>query len=118
MQSFWRQLTDLWSKLGIQQKVSLVGIAAIVIVAVLVLGYGVSQPDYRALVSKLSRAQVYEISAYLQEQGVKHRVADNESSILVPSKDLYTLRKTLAEQEMLGESGEGFELLDESSFSD
>ena len=109
---------SMWSNLGINQKVSLLAIVGAIVLTVVVIGYGVAQPDYRALVSKLSRAQVYEISAYLREQGVEHRVADNETSILVPSKDLYTLRKTLAEQDMLGELGEGFELLDDSSFSD
>ena len=118
MQAFWKQLMSMWGSLGINQKVSLLAIVGAIVLTVVVIGYGVTQPDYRALVSKLSRAQVYEISAYLREQGVEHRVADNETSILVPSKDLYTLRKTLAEQDMLGELGEGFELLDDSSFSD
>ncbi len=118
MQAFWQQLTEMWSKIGVQQKVTLIGVVFGLIVMVLVLGYGVSRPDYRALVSELSRAKVYEISAYLREQGIEHRVADNETSILVPSKELYGLRKNLAEQDMLGEEGDGFELLDHSSFSD
>ena len=118
MQAFWKQLAAMWGNLGINQKISLAAILAAIVLTVIVIGYGVAQPDYRALVSKLSRAQVYEISAYLREQGVEHRVADNETSILVPSKELYGLRKTLAEQDMLGELGEGFELLDNSSFSD
>lgn len=116
MGTFIEQLAGLWRRLELPQRVTLVlvalGLAAIAVLVVV----GVRTPDYRVLAKGLAQGQVAEIAAYLDSQRVPYRVVDNQSTILVPSAQLYTLRNTLAEQEMLTDGSRGFEILAESGF--
>ena len=66
---------------------------------------------------RLPVSRTAEIAAFLDQQNVRHRITDNESTVLVPSADVYTLRNELASQQMLdgGESA-GFKLLDTARF--
>jgi flagellar M-ring protein FliF len=118
MQQFWQQLVALWQRLETAQRATivLVGLGFVVLAAVLV--YGATQPDMRTLVRDLERAEVADIVVYLEEEGVPYEVVDHGTAILVPASNQYVLRKTLAEQDLLGDSSTGFELLSEASFAD
>ncbi len=115
MSKIWQQLLAIWGRLEIAQKATIV-LAAIGATALFIaLGYGATRPDYRALASDLTKAQVAEIAAYLDQKKIAYQVADRETSILVPSKDLYHLRNELSEREMLSDGSKGFELLNKSN---
>ena len=118
MNTMLKQIRAIWDHLETPQRVSLIMI--IVVFGAIVGGiiYGTTRPDYRVLASELSNAKTAEIAAYLQSQNIAYKTADRETTILVPSAQLYALRNELAEQEMLSDDSTGFELLSESQFGE
>jgi flagellar M-ring protein FliF len=116
MSKFWQQLMHIWSRLEIAQKATIVlaGLGAIVLIAVL--SYGASQPSYQLLARDLTRAKSAEIAAFLEQQNIPYKIVDRDTAVLVPSQHIYRLRNELAQQDMLGEAGKGFELLDKGGF--
>jgi flagellar M-ring protein FliF len=118
MNNLLQQLTALWGRLQATQRITIILVVGGLIVALGAIVYGSSRPDYRLLARDLNRAQVAEIAGYLDNAKVAYQVADGESAILVPSKDLYRLRNDLAQRSMLGDGAHGFELLDGSSMWD
>ena len=118
MNTIFSQMTAIWQRLETPQRVSLVMLAVVFVGVIGVLLYGASRPDMRVLASGLSRAQTTEIAAYLNQQGEPYQLADRDSTVLVLSGRLYSLRNVLAEQEMLGDGSVGFELLESTSMGD
>ncbi|MEK7412683.1 MAG: flagellar basal-body MS-ring/collar protein FliF, partial [Planctomycetota bacterium] len=116
MSKFWQQLLNIWSRLEIAQKATIVLSALGAIALIAVLGVGATQPSYQLLARDLDRAKTAEIAAYLEQANIPYKVVDRDSAILVPSQHIYKLRNDLAQKEMLGEPGKGFELLDKGSF--
>lgn len=116
MSKFWQQLMNIWSRLEIAQKATIVlaGLGAIVLLGVL--SYGATQPSYQLLARDLPRAKSAEIAAFLEQQNIPYKVVDRDSAVLVPSQHIYRLRNELAQQDMLGDHGNGFELLDKGGF--
>ena len=115
MSKFWQQLMNIWSRLEIAQKATIVlaGLGFLVLIASL--SYTASQPDYRLLAKGLSKSQVAEIVANLESNHIPYKVADNESAVMVPSQYLYKTRNELAQQDLLGDGSRGFEILGKSS---
>lgn len=116
MSKFWQQLMNIWSRLEIAQKATIVLAAVGAVVLVGTLSYGASQPSYQLLARDLTRAKSAEIAAFLEQQNIPYKVVDRDSAVLVPSQHIYRLRNELAQQDMLGEAGKGFELLDKGGF--
>ncbi len=116
MSKFWQQLMTIWSRLEVAQKATIVlaGLGAIALVAFLT--WGATQPSYQLLARDLTRAKSAEIAAFLEQQGVPYKIVDRDTAVLVPSQHIYKLRNELAQQDMLGEPGKGFELLDKGGF--
>lgn len=114
MAKLWQQVSSIWARLEVAQRATVI-LALIGAVALAsVLFYSASQPSYRVLASGLTKAQVAEIVAHLDQGNVKYELADHDSSILVPSSDLYRLRNELSQRELLSDGSKGFELLDKS----
>jgi flagellar M-ring protein FliF len=118
MNKVLQQMAAVWNKLEITQRVTVVLVGIGFIVAAVAFSYAASQPDFRLLAGNLSQGQVAEIGAYLESLHIQYKVTDNESAVMVPSKDLYRLRNDLAEREMLGDGGNGFELLEKGNMWD
>lgn len=116
MSKFWQQLMNIWNRLEIAQKATIVlaGLGAVVLVVAL--GYGATRPSYQLLARDLPKAKAAEIAAYLEQKGIPYQVVDRETAILVPGQFIYKLRNELAQQDMIGEAGKGFELLDKGGF--
>lgn len=118
MSKFWQQLMSIWSRLEVAQKATIVlaGLGAVVLVAVL--AWGAGQPAYQLLARDLTRAKSAEIAAFLDQQGIPYKIVDRDTAVLVPGQHIYRLRNELAQQDMLGEAGSGFALLDRGGFLD
>ncbi|HAT11479.1 MAG TPA: flagellar M-ring protein FliF [Planctomycetes bacterium] len=116
MSKFWQQLMQIWSRLEVAQKATIVLAALGGIALVGVLGWGASQPSYQLLARDLTRAKSAEIASFLEQQSIPYKVVDRDTAVLVPSQHIYRLRNELAQQDMLGEAGKGFELLDTGGF--
>ena len=118
MNEFIRQLKDIWGKLETSQKASIFLIAIVFAGFIAFIGYQATAPSYRALIQDGQRAQVHEIAAFLQDQNIQYRITDNERTVLVQSDSFYRLRNLLSQNDLLGEAGTGFELLDNTGFAD
>ena len=118
MSKIWQQLRAIWGRLEVSQRATIVFVLLAAVAAAVGLSYAASRPDYRMLVSDLGKGQVAEIVAYLDSNQVKYQLADHDSTILVPSKDLYRLRNELAERELLSDGSKGFEILSKSNMWD
>ncbi|MDW8372872.1 MAG: flagellar basal-body MS-ring/collar protein FliF [Planctomycetota bacterium] len=116
MSKFWQQLLQVWSRLETAQRATIVLASLAALVGLALLAYHATRPSYQLLAKDLTRARTAEIVAYLEQQGVPYRVVDRETAVLVPSQHIYRLRNELAQQDLLGDGGKGFELLDKSSF--
>ncbi len=118
MSKIWQQLATIWGRLEIPQRATIVLVGLAFLGAVVALWYGATRPDYRMLAQGLDKAHIAEIAAYLDSTHISYQVADRETTILVPSKELYRLRNELAERDMLGDGSKGFELLAKSNMWD
>jgi len=118
MNKLLQQLSVLWGRLLLAQKVTIIFAVGGLLAVLGVIIYGSAQTDYRLLARDLTRSQVAEIASFLDSNRVVFQVADGESAILVPAKDLYRLRNDLAQRSLLGDGVKGFELLDGSSMWD
>jgi flagellar M-ring protein FliF len=118
MSKIWQQLRAIWGRLEVSQRATIVLVLIGAIIAAVGLSYAASRPDYRMLVSDLGKGQVAEIVAYLDSNNVAYQLADRDSTVLVPGKDLYRLRNELAERELLSDGSKGFEILSKGNMWD
>ena len=118
MSKIWQQLRAIWGRLEVSQRATIVLVLIGATAAAVGLSYAASRPDYRMLVSDLGKGQVAEIVAYLDTTNVAYQLADRDSTILVPGKDLYRLRNELAERELLSDGSKGFEILSKGNMWD
>ena len=110
------QLKSIWDTMGTPQRASMILIMVVFIELISFIVYGASQPTWRVLATDLSAARTAEIASFLEQQNVRHKITDNDRTILVPSKDVYSLRNELASQQMLDGDSQGFKLLDTTRF--
>ena len=115
MSNFWQQLTKIWTRLEVAQKATIILATLGLIVALSMISYTATRPDYKVLATGLTKAKTQEIAAYLGENHVVYDVTDNGTTILVQAKDVYKVGNDLAQREMLGDGSAGFELLGKQS---
>jgi flagellar M-ring protein FliF len=118
MSKIWQQLLTIWSRLEIAQRATIIMVIFAAIAGLSLMSYFAGKPDYRLLASDLSKGKVAEIVAFLDASKTSYQLADRETAILVPSKDLYRLRNELAEGEILSDSSKGFEILSKGKMWD
>lgn len=106
---------EAWGRLNRSQKATTIGIAAAIILTIVIVSVVGLRPRYDVLFSQLSAEDGGAIVSKLQEQDIPYRVRGN--TIEVPENMVYDLRLRLA-SEGLPESGAvGYELLDKTSFT-
>ncbi len=116
MKSFAQSLLALWRQLGINQRVSLV-LAALVVLAVLAgLVAWARKPDYQLLYGRLGEKDASAVIGTLQEMGVPHRIAAGGSAVYVPANDVHRMRMELAGKGLPAGEGVGFEIFDKGQF--
>jgi flagellar M-ring protein FliF len=111
------QLIGSWDKLERSQRVSLIALAAILVVGLAAMGYWVSRPSFTVLYTGLSPEDAASVVEELREKGVAYRLTAGGSTVEVPYEQLYEMRLQLAGKGMPSSSVVGFELFDRASFS-
>jgi flagellar M-ring protein FliF len=118
MPRFLRQLIDLWSQLGLNQKISLT-LAALAVFGVMggMLAWS-SRPDLQPLNigGPLDPKDAGEIMAALDAQNVKYEIGGGGTTILVPREQVYKLRMDLASKGAFSGGTVGFEIFDKGNF--
>src|SRR5688572_16126647 len=110
------QLLATWKQLGLNQRVSLVLGAGVVIAGLLGLTLWSSRPDYVLLYGKLDDAEASKVMSALDDAKVPYQTGRGGASILVPSDKVYQIRAQLAAKGIPRGEGVGFEIFDKPNF--
>jgi len=110
------QVKEIWSHLGINQRVSLVlaVVATIGVIAGMVIWS--SRPQYRMLYSGISLKDAGAMQEKLEEAKIKVSLRDSGTAIYVPAGDVYRGRILLASAGLPKDRSAGFELFEQPKF--
>jgi flagellar M-ring protein FliF len=106
----------IWSKLGINQRISLVFIVLLILGASAGLLAWAYRPSYDLLYSRLDQADAGLIIEQLRDMNIKYMLRDGGRSIYVPTNKVYDLRLDFASEGIPKGKGVGFEIFDKTSF--
>lgn len=111
-----QQFAEIWKQLGINQRVSVVLGAGVVIAGLFGLSVWSNRPDYVLLYGKLDDGEAAKVMAALDDSKVPYQTGRSGSSILVPSDKVYQIRAQLAAKGIPRGEGVGFEIFDKPNF--
>jgi flagellar M-ring protein FliF len=114
------QLSAVWQKLSIQQKVitvSLVGFAFLGLVGLIIWAQGGAKEEsgFRSLYSNLELEDAAAITEQLQGSGIEFKLENDGRTVLVPSKKIYEARMMLAREGLPQSRGLGYEIFDKTN---
>ncbi len=115
------QLSAIWQKLTIQQKIvttSLVAFTLLGMIGLLMWSQtgGKKDAGFKVLYSDLEVEKAATITEALQKANYKYKLENNGRTVLVEARQLYEIRMSLAREGLPGKSGLGYELFDKTNF--
>ena len=106
-------LSEIWKNIGITQKVSIVLIGIVTILATGVIIYFGSQPDWQVLYADLDQKTAAQVYDMVKESGSQVKLTNSGRTIMVPSKEVYALRlKVAGEGISIEKTGIGLEIFE------
>jgi flagellar M-ring protein FliF len=113
----WKeQYLQLWKKFNKRQRYTIIGVAALFMIAILGWSYWYgSKPDMVPLFTNMETKDAGEVAAKLKESKIQYEVQESQkgTTILVPAKNVHNARLELATQG-LPRGQKGFEIFDDS----
>jgi flagellar M-ring protein FliF len=116
MNSLLQQLRQLWSQLGLNQRVTLSVTGVAVMAGMIGLVAWSQRPQMQLLYGRLSPKDVTTVMASIQELGVKSEMGGSGTAIYVPSDQVHKVRMSLASKGIPAGEGVGFEIFDRGNF--
>jgi flagellar M-ring protein FliF len=116
MSRFLTQLSNLWKQLGLNQRISLVLAAAVVVAAMVGVLAWSSRPDMQVLYARLDPKDAAEIATSLDAQGIAYQVSAGGTTVSVPRRDVHRVRMELASKGLPTGGSVGFEIFDQGNF--
>jgi flagellar M-ring protein FliF len=116
MNSLFQQLRQLWSQLGLNQRVTLSVTGVAVLAGMIGLVAWSQRPQMQLLYGRLSPKDVSSVMASIQELGVKSEMGGSGTAIYVPSDQVHKVRMSLASKGIPSGEGVGFEIFDRGNF--
>lgn len=116
MKNVAQSLLALWKELHLNQRVSLVLAAFVVVAGLTALVVWSRRPDMQLLYGRLSEKDAATIVSQLQAQNIPHKVTNGGSTVYVPADQVYRLRMELASKGVPSGDGVGFEIFDKGQF--
>lgn len=110
------QIVDIWKQLAWSQRLTVLSAAAVVLVALLSLGFWSSRVDYGLLYGRLDDAEAARVVGVLEEAKVPYRTGQSGGAIYVPSDRIHAMRMQLAARGIPRGDGVGFEIFDKPNF--
>lgn len=108
------QLASIWKEIGLNQKISLVLGAFVVVAGLVSVGLWSSRTDFGLLYGRLDDSEASKVVAVLDELKVPYRFTGGQ--IHVPVDKVHFLRMKLIERGLPRGEGVGYELFDKSNF--
>jgi flagellar M-ring protein FliF len=115
------QLTSIWHRLTVQQKiitVSLFGFTVLGLVSLMIWsqsGAKSSSSGYKTLYSNLDLEEAATITEQLQKSSVKYKIEGDGRTILVENSKIYETRMLLARKGLPKSHGVGYEIFDKTN---
>jgi flagellar M-ring protein FliF len=109
------QLRKLWSRFNPRQRLSLAAVTILVLVALFTLLRWNRERDFKPLYSGLSAEDAGAIVTKLKENATEYRLAESNSSVLVPSERVAELRLEMANAGIPKTGRIGYELFDKTN---
>lgn len=103
----------LWNGLDGNQKLGMLALIVITIIAATFFLSKAMEPDWVVLYSDLNEVNAMSIVEGLKKNGYKYKVSEDHKSILVPSNARDDMRVFVAENDLIKNADTGFELLDD-----
>ena len=111
-----RQLLGLWQQLGLNQRISVVLAAVVVLVALGSLAFWTNRVEYALLYGKLDDAEAAKVISVLDEAKVPYRIGQGGGALYVPQEKVHLMRMQLASRGIPRGDGVGFEIFDKANF--
>jgi flagellar M-ring protein FliF len=117
MKQVFHQFSLIWRELGLNQKISILCISALVIGGLTTLVLWSNKPQMKLLYGGLAEKEAGEVLAALEEFGIKYEIGGGGRSIYVAGDQVYKARMDLAAKGLPTSSGGvGFEIFDRTNF--
>ncbi|MCB4203749.1 flagellar M-ring protein FliF [Deferribacterales bacterium Es71-Z0220] len=116
LKDIYSQFLEVFSKMNLMQKVSIVGAVFAVIISSIVLIVWANKPVYKTLYYNLNQQDAASVIEKLKERQVPYQLKDSGRTIEVPQNFVYETRIELAKEGVPSGGGAGFELFDKTSF--
>lgn len=115
-QQLFQQMKEIWARLTRVQRIVLVAVPSLLLVAILAFIVMSARPQYDVLYSRLDKKDASDIVAELAKSNVPYKIAPQGDAILVPSAQVNETRLTLAGKGLPRGGGVGFEIFDTTKF--
>ena len=106
------QFQEMFRRLSLLQKVSLLAATVAVFATVVVLVIWANKPIYKTLYSDMSEADIKDVAVALDGKNIPYRISG--TNVEIPEGDVYEVRLSLAQAGLPKNIGVGFELFDDS----
>ncbi|UOD35048.1 flagellar M-ring protein FliF [Deferribacteraceae bacterium V6Fe1] len=116
LKDIYSQFLEVFSKMNLMQKVSIVGAVFAVIISSIVLIVWANKPVYKTLYYNLNQQDAASVIEKLKERQVPYQLKDSGRTIEVPQNFVYETRIELAKEGVPSGGGAGFELFDKTNF--
>ncbi len=107
-------LGDIWHRMGMAQRVLLLGVVLGCVGAATFLVGWASEPEYVMLFGGLEPAEASRIVEKLRDGDTSYKLRDGGTTVMVPEDKVYSLRLSLAGEGLTGGGQEGYQILDRS----
>jgi flagellar M-ring protein FliF len=112
-----QQILGVWKQLGINQRISVVLAAGVVVIGLAGLVVFSTRVDYGLLYGRLDDAEAAKVVAFLDDAKVPYKISRGGGSISVPTEKVHLMRMQLAAKGIpRSGDGVGFEILDKPNF--
>src|SRR5699024_9389946 len=110
-----QDLSNGWKNLDRNKRIRLAVIVSLLVLFVMATTWWIQKTDYAVLFSDLDPADAGQITENLDSQGMKYKLENNGTAILIDQKYIDKFRIDLAVEGLLPENSTGFEIFDNTS---
>ncbi len=112
-------LVEIWKTIGIPQKVSIILVLFVTVFAIGGVIYLGAQPDWQILESGMNLETAAKVHSIAKDSGVKVKLVDSGRTIMVPSKEVSSLKLKIAGEgiKISKDSKIGWEIFDKTNLA-
>ena len=111
----WQQVSKAAQRLSIGQKLAMVALFLLVLLSVIFALHWAKRPDFTPLYTNLSPQDASRMVDKLRSAKIPYKLSSGGTAIMVPSKDVYQTRISLAAEGLPQASTVGFEIFDKTN---